>query len=91
LNVLEEVFGDLNIRMIDNANVSQQVYTICGDKFKNKGFVPKDNLTEYVRWISSFYSNKKLREEFAANARNTIEEFFNFETHVNFFIKRMMK
>jgi len=50
LNVIEEVFGELDINLIDSANVSQQVYTISGEKFYNRGFKPTSSLkTEILR------------------------------------------
>ena len=56
---------------------------------KNGLLVPQDNISEFVRWISSIFSNKKIREEMSAEARTTIEENFDFNRHYRIFLMKL--
>ncbi|NHK30516.1 MAG: glycosyltransferase family 4 protein [Asgard group archaeon] len=58
---------------------------------KNGILIPEEKEEEYLRWISSFYSSSKLRNSIAVAARKTIEENFSFNTHINYFIKRLIR
>ena len=53
--------------------------------------IPLDNELEYIRWISTFFSNKKLKQNLGSAARKMVEEKFNFQNHLDFFIKRFVK
>ena len=58
---------------------------------KNGLIVPPENKAELIRWISGLYSNKNLRKALGTEARKTVEEYFNFRTHLNYFMKRLLK
>jgi len=58
---------------------------------KNGLIVPPENKAELIRWISGLYSNKNLREALGSEARKTIEEYFNFRTHLDYFMKRLLR
>lgn len=58
---------------------------------QNGLIVPPENKQELIRWISGLYSNKNLRITLGSEARKTVEEYFNFRTHLDFFIKRLLK
>jgi nucleoside-diphosphate-sugar epimerase len=59
LRVLEGIYGKLNVKIIDSANVSQQVYTISGNKFYNRGFKPTSNLKEEMMKVKNYLENYK--------------------------------
>jgi glycosyltransferase involved in cell wall biosynthesis len=58
---------------------------------KNGILIPEEKEEEYLRWISSFHSSPKLRNSIGTAARKTIEEKFSFNTHINYFIKRLLR
>ncbi|NHJ83831.1 MAG: glycosyltransferase family 4 protein [Asgard group archaeon] len=58
---------------------------------KNGLLVPQDDVNEYIRWVSSVYSNKKLRENLGVAARESVVEKFNFKEHLFYFIRKLMK
>ncbi|NHJ40008.1 MAG: glycosyltransferase family 4 protein, partial [Asgard group archaeon] len=58
---------------------------------KNGLLIPEGKEDEYLRWISSLYSSKNLRNSLAIDARKTIEEKFSFNDHINYFIKRLVR
>ncbi|MFW9923111.1 MAG: glycosyltransferase family 4 protein [Candidatus Thorarchaeota archaeon] len=58
---------------------------------QNGIIIPQNNITEYVRWISSLIINKQLRRTIADNARTTIEEKFNNQSHYKYFVFRLIK
>ncbi|HUT82055.1 MAG TPA: glycosyltransferase family 4 protein [Candidatus Bathyarchaeia archaeon] len=58
---------------------------------KNGLLVPMDNISEYLRWITGLYSNANLRENLKLNSRKSVKELFSYETHLNFFIKRLTR
>lgn len=57
---------------------------------RNGIFVPKNDISEFVRWIASLFKNKILREELSLAARKTIEEKFSDKTHYKFFTLKYM-
>ncbi|MHA1244876.1 MAG: glycosyltransferase family 4 protein [Candidatus Heimdallarchaeota archaeon] len=57
---------------------------------RNGLFVPKNDISEFVRWIASLFKNKLLREELALAARQTIEEKFNENKHYRYFTLKYM-
>lgn len=59
LGVLEEVYGKLDVKLINAANVSQQTYTVCGEKFYKRGFKPKANLKEEIIRIKKYLEEQK--------------------------------
>lgn len=58
---------------------------------QNGIIIPQNNVSEYVRWISSLIINKQLRRTIADNARTTIEEKFNNQSHYKYFVFRLVK
>ncbi|MBN1329606.1 MAG: glycosyltransferase family 4 protein [Candidatus Heimdallarchaeota archaeon] len=58
---------------------------------KNGLLVPVDNISEILRWITGLYSNTILRENLKESSRKSVEEIFSYETHLNFFIKKLTK
>ena len=58
---------------------------------KNGLLIPEEKEEEYLRWISSLYSSKSLRNTLSTAARKTIEEEFSFTDHINYFIKRLIR
>ena len=53
--------------------------------------VEKDNILEFVRWISSIHLNSSLQKSLNLAARETIEKKFNFREHVDHFVRRLVK
>jgi len=53
--------------------------------------VKKDDINDFVRWLSSIHFNGELRSSMGRAARETIEQKFNFKDHVNYFLKRLVK
>ena len=58
---------------------------------QNGLIVPPENKAELIRWISGLHSNKNLREALGSEARKTVEEYFNFRTHLDYFMKRLLR
>ncbi len=58
---------------------------------KNGLLVPVDSVSEIIRWITGLYSNNTLRESLKEASRKSVEGLFSYETHLNFFIKRLTK
>ena len=58
INKLKKHFPNLKINLIDNANVSQQVYTVSGEKFNSLGFVPKPNLDKQIDLMKKYFDRQ---------------------------------
>jgi len=58
---------------------------------QNGLIVPSENKQELIRWISGLISNKNLRKTLGSEARKTIVENFNFKTHLDFFMMKLLK
>ncbi|NHJ32750.1 MAG: glycosyltransferase family 4 protein [Asgard group archaeon] len=58
---------------------------------QNGLIIPPENKAELIRWVSGLHTNKNLRKSLGSEARKTVEEYFNFRTHLDYFIKRLMK
>ena len=61
------------------------------DQNRNGILVPLDNKADYLRWISSLFSNKKLRKELGEAARKTIEEKFDSQKHFRYFTFKLLQ
>ncbi|NHJ49855.1 MAG: glycosyltransferase family 4 protein [Asgard group archaeon] len=52
--------------------------------------ISDEKIDEYVRWISSIFESKNLSDSLSKTARNVIEENFSFNTHLNYFTRRLL-
>lgn len=63
LDMLKKHFPNLKTKIITSAKVSQQVYTVSGEKFHKAGFIPKPNLSKQIEYIKKYFDKQSTINE----------------------------
>ncbi|MEA2071798.1 MAG: glycosyltransferase family 4 protein [Asgard group archaeon] len=57
---------------------------------QNGILVPMNNHNEFIRWISTLYNDKALRNSLGFKAHKTIKEKFSHKKHLEFFLRKLI-